>query len=233
MFKIPFEERKFKNLSPIVGDAERQNDIIRDIMQKTLTKIEVSVTKDQCLTIMVSGKREATAQARRMIVAGLQTQASIEMVIPKEHHKFILGKGGKKLQELELQSATKITIPRDSEIIRIVGTKEGIDRARHEMQLISDEQAKLAFERLNIPKMYHPFICGPDNESSKEIANLTGARINVPPPSVNKDELTVAGEKENVQKAVQMIMEKYKDRERKCKTVSVEVSLILLSSWLM
>lgn len=228
MFKIPFEERKFKNLSPIVGDAERQNDIIRDIMQKTSTKIEVSVTKDQCLTIMVSGKREATAQARRMIVAGLQTQASIEMVIPKEHHKFILGKGGKKLQELELNSATKITIPRDSEIIRIVGTKEGIDRARHEMQLISDEQAKLAFERLNIPKMYHPFICGPDNESAKEIANLTGARINVPPPSVNKDELTVAGEKENVQKAVQMIMEKYKDRERKCKTVSVEVSKIFL-----
>lgn len=223
VFKIPFEERKFKNLSPIVGDADRQNNIILEVMQKTSTKIEVNVTKDQGLTIMVSGKRDATAQARRLILTGLQTQASIEMVIPKDHHKFILGKGGKKLQELELASATKITIPRDSEIIRIVGTKEGIDRAKHEMQLISDEQAKLAFERLNVPKMYHPFICGPDNENTKEIANISGARINVPPPSVNKDELTVAGEKENVQKAVQMIMDIYKDRERKCKTVSVEV----------
>merc|ERR1719244_2010342 len=164
---------------------------------------------------MVSGKRDATAHARRLIVSGLQTQASIEMVIPKEHHKFILGKGGKKLQELELQSATKITIPRDSEIIRIVGTKEGIDRARHEMQIISDEQAKLAFERLNIPKIYHPFICGPDNERAKEIANATGARINIPPPSVQKDELTVAGEVDGVQKAVKMIMDIYKDRERK------------------
>ena len=140
MFKIPYEERKYKNLSPIVGDADRQNDLIRDVMQRTGTAIEVSVTKDQCLTIIVSGKRDATAQARRLVVAGLQTQASIEMVIPKEHHRFILGKGGKKLQELELLTQTKIAIPRDSEIIRIVGTKEGIDRARHEMQLTSDEQ---------------------------------------------------------------------------------------------
>jgi len=223
VFKIPFEERKYKNLSPIVGDAEKQNEIIRDVMQRTSSKIEVTVTKDQSLTIMVSGKREACAQARRLITSGLQTQASIEMVIPKEHHKFILGKGGKKLQDLELQSQTKITIPRDSEIIRIVGTKEGIDRAKHEMQVVSDEQAKLAFERLNIPKMFHPFICGPDNENSKEIASISGARINVPPPSVNKDELTIAGDKENVQKAVNMIMDIFKDRQRKCKTVSVEV----------
>ena len=136
---------------------------------------------------------------------------------------FILGKGGKKLQELELLTQTKITIPKDSEFIRIVGTKEGIDRAKHEIQLVSDEQAKLAFERLNIPKMYHPFICGPENEKAKEIANISGARINIPPLSVNKDELTVAGEKESVQKAVRMIMEIYKDKEKRSKTVSVEV----------
>merc|ERR1719462_545129 len=223
VFKIPYEERKYKNLSPIVGDAERQNDTILGIMSKTGTTIEVSVTKDQCLTVMISGKREATQEARRLVVAGLQTQASIEMVIPKDHHRYILGKGGKKLQELELASQTRITIPRDTEIIRIVGTKEGIDRARHEMQVISDEQAKLAFERLNIPKIYHPFICGPDNERAKEIANATGARINIPPPSVQKDELTVAGEIEGVQKAVAMITEIYKDKEKKSKTVSVEV----------
>jgi len=223
VFRIPYEERKYKNLSPIVGDAERQNDAILNIMQRSGTTIEVSVTKDQCLTVMISGKRDATAEARRLVVANLQTQASIEMVIPKDHHRYILGKGGKRLQELELESQTRITIPRDSEIIRIVGTKEGIDRAKHEMQLISDEQAKLAFERLEIPKRFHPFICGPDNETAKEIANATGARINIPPPSVQKDELTVAGEIESVQKAVKMIKDIYEDKEKITKTVSVEV----------
>merc|ERR1711872_146445 len=75
----------------------------------------------------------------------------------------------------------------------------------------------------NIPKIYHPFICGPDNEKAKEIANATGARINIPPPSVQKDELTVAGEIDGVQKAVAMIMEIYQEKEKKGKTVSVEV----------
>jgi len=223
VFKIPYEERRFKNLTPYVGDAERQTQVIMDVMQKTGATIEVSVTKDQCLTIMVSGKRDATREARARITAGLQTQASIEMAIPKEHHKFILGKGGKRLQDLELLTQTKITIPKESDIIRIVGTKEGIDRAKHEIQIISDEQAKLAFERLNIPKIYHPFICGPDNEKAKEIANMTGARINIPPASVEKDEMTVAGEKDSVQKAVKIIMDIYKDKEKRTKTVSVEV----------
>jgi rRNA processing protein Krr1/Pno1 len=68
-------------------------------------------------------------------------QAQIEIHIPREHHKYILGKGGKALQQLELTTATKITIPRDgSDTIKIVGTKEGVDRARHELQIISDEQ---------------------------------------------------------------------------------------------
>lgn len=223
VFQIPYEERKYKNLTPHFGDGERQSQVILDVMQKTGAKIEVSVTKDQGLTIVVSGKREATRDARAKITALLQTQASIEMAILKDHHKYILGKGGKRLQELELLTQTKITIPKDSEIIRIVGTKEGIDRAKHEIQLISDEQAKLAFERLNIPKIYHPFICGPDNEKAKEIANLTGARINIPPLSVEKDELTVAGEKDAVHKAVKIIMDIYKDKEKNSKTVSVEV----------
>jgi len=63
--------------------------------------------------------------------------------IPKEHHRFILGIKGKKLNELELQTATKIAIPRpneNSDMITITGTKEGIEKARHEIQLISDEQ---------------------------------------------------------------------------------------------
>jgi len=65
--------------------------------------------------------------------------------IPKEHHRFVLGPKGKKLNELELVTATKITVPRPNDSspdITITGTREGIDRARHEIQLISDEQVR-------------------------------------------------------------------------------------------
>ena len=69
----------------------------------------------------------------------------MQIPIPREHHRFILGKSGKKLQELELTTATKITIPRaeeKSDMIKIVGTKEGIDKASHEIQIISEEQVR-------------------------------------------------------------------------------------------
>ena len=65
------------------------------------------------------------------------------MKIPKDHHRFILGPKGKRLAELELLTATKISIPRqdeNSDVITITGTKDGIERARHEIQEISDEQ---------------------------------------------------------------------------------------------
>lgn len=223
VFRVPLEERRYKTGDSPFGD-DRQGQTCRDVMAKTGAAIEVSSAKDQSLTIMVTGKPDAVAQARRMILTQLQTQASIDVAIPRDHHKFILGRGGKILQQLELATATKITMPRDgSDTIRIVGTKEGVDRARHEIQLISDEQAKLGFERLPIPKIYHPFISGANNTIAKKIMEQTGARINIPPLSVHKDELTVAGEKEGVTTAAKMINEIYEEKKRKTTTVSIEV----------
>ena len=72
-------------------------------------------------------------------------------------------------------------------------------------------QAKLAFERLDIEKAYHPFIMGPNNTVLKSISEATGARINMPPISLMKDELTVAGDKDAVAKAVTQIKKIYED----------------------
>ncbi|GIX67510.1 vigilin [Caerostris darwini] len=227
VFRVPVEERKFRDMnSQRFGEQGEQAKICGDIMQKTGAHIEISSSKDQSLTILVTGKEEAVLKARRQIVKELQTQAVIAIPIPKEHHRYILGKGGKKLTDLELSTATKITVPRPddtSDLIRITGTKEGIDRARHEIQLISDEQSKLAFERLMIPKIYHPFIFGPFNETLTQLISDTGARINIPPTSVMKDELTIAGEKEAVAQAKARILDIYEERKRNCQSVSVEV----------
>lgn len=221
VFRVPLEERRYKQPNENAFGDDRQREICRDIMAKTGAAIEISSGKDQGLTIMVTGKPELLAKARRMVLTQLQTQANVEISIPREHHKFILGKGGKTLQQLELQTATKITMPRDgSDTIRIVGTKEGVDSARHEIQVISDEQAKLAFERLMIEHVYHPFISG---GNASKISEQTGARINIPPPSAQKNEITIAGEKEGVAKAKEMVLAIYEEKKRKTTTVSIEV----------
>lgn len=66
--------------------------------------------------------------------------------------------------------------------------------------------------RLPIPKEYHPFICGPYNRTLKELQERTSTRINIPPLSVMKNELTIAGEKNGVQIAEQEISGIYEQK---------------------
>ena len=72
-------------------------------------------------------------------------------------------------------------------------------------------QAKLAFERLDISRDFHPFISGPNGTTSKKISDETGARINIPPLSLMKNELSVAGDKDSVAKAVAEIQKIFAD----------------------
>ncbi|MEQ2161014.1 hypothetical protein GOODEAATRI_005327, partial [Goodea atripinnis] len=215
VFHVPLEERRYKDNSQF-GEGEEAK-VCLDIMHRTGAHIELSLAKDQGLSIMVTGKLDSVMKARKEIVARLQTQASSTVAIPKEHHRFVIGKNGEKLQELELKTATKIAIPRPddpSANIRITGTKEGIEKARHEILLISAEQDKRAVERLSLEKAFHPFIAGVHNRLVQELSQETGARISIPPPSLPKDEIVITGEKEAVALAVNRIRAIYEDKVR-------------------
>uniref|UniRef100_A0A8C5BB92 K Homology domain-containing protein n=1 Tax=Gadus morhua TaxID=8049 RepID=A0A8C5BB92_GADMO len=224
VFHVPLEERRYRDNGQF-GEGEEAK-VCLDIMQRTGAHIELSLAKDQGLSIMVTGKLDSVMKARKEIVARLQTQASATVAIPKEHHRFVIGKNGEKLQELELRTATKIAIPRHddpSTSIRITGTKEGIEKARHEVLLIHAEQDKRAVERLCLEKAFHPFIAGAHNRLVQELSQETGARISIPPPSVPKDEIVITGEKEAVAMALGRIRALYDDKKRKTTTISVEV----------
>ncbi|KTF81679.1 hypothetical protein cypCar_00017836, partial [Cyprinus carpio] len=225
VFHVPLEERRYKDNSQF-GEGEEAK-VCLDIMQKTGAHIELSLAKDQGLSIMVTGKLDSVMKARKEIVARLQTQASATVLIPKEHHRFVIGKNGEKLQELELKTATKIAIPRSDDPnanIRISGTKDGIEKARHEIQLISAEQDKRAVERLSFEKAFHPFIAGAYNRLVQELSQETGARISIPPPSIPKDEIVITGEKEAVAMAIARIRAIYEEKQ-KCKTTTISVEV--------
>jgi len=209
LFFIPAEERKGLNVEGFGGgEAHKKLDVI---MNNTGVKIEMSSSKDKSLTFLLTGKPDSVLKAKRDVLVSFQTQASATITIPKEHHRHLLGKGGAKLQEMEKNTATKITIPKpgdNSDVVTIAGAKEGIEKAMHEIQIVSDEQSKQAFERLEVPKIYHPFIQGPSNDYiNKMIADNPGVRINIPPLSVQKDELSIAGEKDGVMAVKEKIMQ--------------------------
>ncbi|XP_070160748.1 vigilin [Polyergus mexicanus] len=224
MFRVPGEERKFDH-SDKFGERESIR-TCKTIMKETNTIIEIASSKDQSLTFLITGKQNQVLEAKRRILTTFQTQASKQISIPKDHHRWILGKQGQRLKDLEQKTATKINVPGvqdQSDIITITGTKEGIEKAEHEIRVISDEQSRKAFERITVPKIYHPFIYGAHNENLNAMIAETGARINIPPASVQQDEITIAGEKDGVLAAKQKIESIYKDMEKRCTTVSVEV----------
>ena len=56
---------------------------------------------------------------------------------------------------------------------------------------------------------------GPNGSLIKSITETTGARVNIPPLSLNKNEISVAGDKDGVAKATAQIMQLYKEMVRK------------------
>lgn len=165
VFKVaPENRRHLSDVKNKVANADNNMNtghpdharVCRDITAKTQTAIELCNSKDGTLTFLITGKEENVAHAKRLIAAELQTQTTSTVRIPKAHHRFILGKNGKKLTDLQDMTGTKISIPRqdmtgsEAELIKIVGTKEGIEKAAHEMRLISNEIASKSNERLEI-----------------------------------------------------------------------------------
>ncbi|XP_042234128.1 vigilin-like [Homarus americanus] len=225
VFRVPYEERAKIDGNNQFGESASSR-ICADITARTGAHIEISSAKDQSLTFLVTGKNDAVTKARRLVLEKFQTQARQIIKIPKDHHRFILGKKGKRLQEMEMNTATKIQVPNskeNSDDIIVMGTRDSIEKAMHEIQLISDEQSKQAYEKLEIPKQFHPFICGAHNDKIQALMAENNVRINVPPPSVMKNEMTIAGEKEGVLRCKDIILKCHKEMERKCQTVSVEV----------
>ena len=86
----------------------------------------------------------------------------------------------------------------------------------------------MAFERVPVPKVYHPFISGPDNQSVRELMERTGVKIMVPPHSVDKDEIVVSGEKDGVLEAKKFILAVF-DEKVNCSHVINSVNEVMLS----
>lgn len=212
IFHVPFEERKRKD-----DFGNETNKKCEEIASRFGVKVEICQSKDQSLHIVISGSEDKVNDAKRSIIAELQTERDYKMKIPKDQHKFLIGKSGQILKELQEKTLTKIQVPKSdssSDLITIAGPKDGIEQAIHEIQLIVDEQSKTGIERLAIPKLYHPWIRGFNNEIASEIAQRTGAKINIPPPLVDKDEIVVSGDRDKVDLACAEIKRIYNEKSR-------------------
>lgn len=118
---------------------------------------------------------------------------------------------------MQERTCTKIQVPKsdaNTDMISIKGLKDDVAACMHEIQTIAEDQSKQSVERLNIPKLYHPWLRGVNNEIATDISTRTGAKVNVPPAIVEKDEIVVSGEREKVEAACAEIRRIYETKLR-------------------
>merc|ERR1712226_778495 len=118
--------------------------------------------------------------ACNQIKGQLAEQGTMEVQIPKQYHRFILGKQGSKLRALEESTGTRIRIP---------GPKEGVQTARASIMSIARTQNDRGNEKIDMPKEYHPFIRGRKDEIIANCSSQGAVSINVPPPSKDATEI--------------------------------------------
>lgn len=226
VFQLHGDERASKVTANSFGSGSEEEQRCKEIARATDTSIEFCEAKDHSLTVLITGKRGKVEEARARLVRELQTQVTREISIPKEHHRVLIGKEGSKLHQLEQETNCRIIVPgreMASDVIKVVGPREGVEKALHEIQLVSDKQSKLAQEHLLIPRVYYPWIRGPSNETIDALTAETGAKINIPPPAAQNEVIVITGEKEGVRRAAAAIKSIYEDRLANAKSVTCQV----------
>lgn len=224
---IPRNERKHSaSLAASSQEIRRQCIAVANM---TKTNISYSQNKDDSLQVIIKGPNDAACtQAKAKIRQVLQSQESLDINIEKKYHRYILGRQGNSLRELEANTGTKVRIPGPSDassIISISGPKEGITQARTGILDIVKRQGSRAVEKLEIPKLYHQFIAGAYNKTKERIESQCGiVKVNIPPNNKPEaTEISITGDKDSVAAAKVMVMAIYDKKRDRLTEVSVDI----------
>ena len=217
LFHIPYLE-----LQP--GD---HTNTVKTVGAQTSTQIEVTKSRDGSVTAMVTGKAANVSEAKVRLQRDLQTNATATISIPKDHHKNIIGKSRKIIEQIQNETGTQIFIPPQGKMddtIRVEGSKEGIENAIHKMKLISDDQYARFRESVVLPRKYFPWIKGGrGNAKLQQLQDETGCRINIPPFQSDNEEIIILGEREKVLSCIALLENKCLYMEENFSSIQVEV----------
>ena len=158
----------------------------------------------------VTGRPEQVRAAQVQILREIQKPVTINVNVPLDFHRFIIGPRGATLKALEQDTLTRITVPaqeNQSNIIMVTGAKDNVKLCEHRILELYQTQYNKGFERLTIPYLYHPWI---RYQMIDELSQQLNVTVDVPPPFKQTDEITVRGEREPVEQAKARILQFYK-----------------------
>ncbi|KAK6060058.1 KH domain protein [Cooperia oncophora] len=205
-FILAADERANK-VKTFGGNTSEEHKKCQAVAAATGTRIELSESKDGALTVVIKGLRNKVEDARARLVRDLQTQASRDLDIPKDHHRKLIGKEGTALRQLEADTNCRITIPsRDtpSQTIKIVGPREGIEKAVAYIKSVSDRES--------LWRVILGGVSGKEGTALRQLEADTNCRITIPSRDTPSQTIKIVGPREGIEKAVAYI-KSVSDRE--------------------
>lgn len=168
-------------------------------------------TSDPC-QVKVAGTADAVKRAKELIMEILEStktkHATSEFVeIPKAKIGMVIGLKGAQVNEIQLQTGTKIDVDFESDPCRcyIEGTPEAAIRAKQVLLTIAMQIEDGSSEYLDLPKSASGALIGAQGTRVREFQEQSGARIDVDKTG-ERCRVRLSGTREQVANAKALIM---------------------------
>ncbi|OLL26903.1 Vigilin 1 [Neolecta irregularis DAH-3] len=172
---------------------------------------------------------------------------SAVITVPSKAISRIVGKGGNTINDLKLETATRIEIERAEDkgdtattTIQIFGTKSGVSKAKAAILEVSGEVEREVEKIMYIDSQYHRNLIGPGGSTVRSILIEAGVEgdpfmltrmVRFPRPGTNSDLVELRGDKVIIEKVMKEFNRIVNDLKcRVTETISVpadQVSLII------
>lgn len=222
--RIKFPERGTNGVaaedSSVNGDYNGSTESL-EVSEKTRRKSDI---------ILITGKKENCDSAQNALMALIPI--TIEVEVPFELHRFIIGQKGREVREMMDRYDVSITVPpanASSDVIKITGSKESVENAKRAIEervikIESEKQEKLAksfTETIRVNPIYHPKIIGKRGAIITKIRDKYKVQIQFPElkrrdnhsEEDKQDMITIIGYENDVQSAKEDILKIVRDLE--------------------
>ena len=159
-------------------------------------------------TIRITGKKERCDEA----AAALRSLVpiSIEMNVPFEYHRYIIGKSGAGTRQIMEDYDVNINVPKielESSIITITGTNDNVEKAKADLEeKVKDLEAKSFEVKVEVNPEYHPKIIGRKGETIGKLRMNHSVEVHLPKKGeADENIITIRGYEDNVIKAKEEI----------------------------
>lgn len=234
-FELAYEQQK-----PLRAEGREKSprtvaSICAEIAKRTHVSIDASTSgKTRSMAFIIRGKPADVAEAKKLLWSEVAQSMTSPIEVPEEHLGAIIGAGGKTLQAIEAETATKINVPGRKDgpyqgYIQISGDFEAILAAKARIQAIVDERSKKIIEKVTLKAHLLPFVFGCSKNKVQEQAQVWSERYSARVSLEIRgeaDEASVifSGDRDNVLPALSEFTRLADEQKQRIRSVSTAIT---------